>query len=337
MARLTRGGAQLHVGLLVGCLLVALTARVMPQRYRESVASALRHSVAAPFGAIEASAANVRSAVDSRDAVLHARGRGVLDTLRLRDVRDENLTLRGLLGLSARLRDGFVVAEVLPRLGFADDHRLTLAVGRDGGVAPFAPIVNADGLVGMVEQVDATTAYAITWAHEDFRVSAMSADGRAFGIVQPHLGTGGARLLLELRGVPFRAKLDSGALIVSSGLGPTYPRWIPVGTVVSEIVTAERWARTYLLVPAVLPDAIGPVLVLRPDRLARGVQGVWANAASADSAARAVAASGDSVARRAALDEVAARRAALDSAVPVGPVVPPVAPPVVPPTPPGRP
>jgi len=329
VARLTRSGAPLHVGLLLGCLLVALTARVMPQRYRESVASVLRHSVAAPVGAIEAAAATVRSAIESRDALLQTRGRSLLDTLRLRDVRDENVTLRGLLGLSARLRDGFIIAEVLPRLGFADDHRLTLAVGRDAGVAPFAPIVNADGLVGMVEQVDATTAYAITWAHEDFRVSAMSADGRAFGIVQPHLATGGARLLLELRGVPFRAKLDSGTLIVSSGLGPTYPRWIPVGTVVSELVTVERWARSYLLMPAVLPDAVGPVLVLRPDRLARGVQGGWTTAANADSAARAVAASGDSIARRAALDEVAARRAALDSAVPAVPVVPP--------TPPGRP
>jgi rod shape-determining protein MreC len=55
-------------------------------------------------------------------------------------------------------------------------------------------------------------------------------------------------------------------------------------------------------------------LVLLPSRAVRGVNGVWANMTSADSAARAIAAAGDSLARKAALDELSARRAALDSA-----------------------
>jgi rod shape-determining protein MreC len=116
-----------------------------------------------------------------------------------------------------------------------------------------------------------------------------------------------------MRGVPFRAKLDTGTLIVSSGLGATYPRGIPVGTVIGELSTPEKWARTYLLKPAVLPENIGPVLVLLPGRGDRGVNGVWTSVAAADSAARAVAASGDSIARTAAFDELMARRAALDS------------------------
>jgi len=164
-----------------------------------------------------------------------------------------------------------------------------------------------------VESVDNVTSFAITWAHPDFRVSAMSVDQSAFGIVQPHLGAGAERWLLEMRGVPFRAKLDSGTIIVSSGLGATYPRGIPVGTVIGEIVTPEKWARTYLVKPAVLPEAIGPVLVLLPARAQRGVNGVWPTVTAADSAARAVAAAGDSLARKAALDELAARRAALDA------------------------
>jgi len=42
----------------------------------------------------------------------------------------------------------------------------------------------------MVETVDPTMSLAITWSHPDFRVSAMAADGSAFGIVKAHLGTG---------------------------------------------------------------------------------------------------------------------------------------------------
>jgi rod shape-determining protein MreC len=293
---------------------MAIIFLVMPRRFRDGVAGALRGSVLAPLVALESRASSVRAAIASRDDLLVARGRTATEALNVRAVADENVTLRRLMGLGARLQDGFVVAELLPRRGVDDDFTMTLNVGSAAGVQPFAPIVTADGLVGMVERVDANTSFAITWAHPDFAVSAMSVDNKAFGIVKPHLGSGVERLLLELKGVPYRDKLDSGAVIVSSGLGPTYPRGIVVGIVLGEIATPEKWARTYLLRPAVLPASIGPVLVLRSDRGARGVNQIWANVASADSASRAIAAAGDSVARRAALDELAARKVALDSA-----------------------
>jgi rod shape-determining protein MreC len=294
-------------------VVVALLLLVMPARYQDGLSGALRQTVLSPLLSLESRASNARSAIASRADVLTTKGQLAVDALNVRAVEDENTTLRRLLGLAARLKDGFVVAELLPKRGVDDNYTLTLSVGRNVGIEPFAPIITADGLVGMVERVDDNTSFAITWAHPDFAVSAMSDDERGYGIVQPHLGTGVERLLLELRGVPFRDKLDSGTLIVSSGLGTTYPRGIPVGTVMGEIATPEKWARTYLLLPSVLPASLGPVLVLRPDRATRGVNQIWANVSSADSAALAVAAAGDSIARRAALDELAARRAALDS------------------------
>lgn len=312
MARNVRGEGRLDTGLVLTCVLLALLAFFAPRRSREQVAGVLRATVLAPLVELEAGATGVRAAVVARDDLLATRGRAVADTLSLRGLRDENATLRQLLGLSARLAAGFVPAEVLPaRTG--DEFSLTLTAGSDVGVQPFLPVVTADGLVGMVESVDRNTSVAIVWAHPDFRVSAMSVDQNAFGIVQPHLAAGAERWLLEMRGVPFRAKLDSGTLVVSSGLGATYPRGIPVGTIIGEVNTPEKWARTYLVKPAVLPENIGPVLVLLRGRAQRGVNGVWTSVAAADSAARAVAASGDSLARRAALDELAARRAALDS------------------------
>ncbi len=308
------GGGRLDTGLLIACVMAAIAILVMPRRFRDALADALRTTLLAPLVALEARAAGVRSAVSSREDVLTARGQIAVEGLSVRGVADENATLRGLLGLAARLKDGFVVAELLPRRGVDDDFTIALNVGANAGIERFAPVVTADGLVGMVEHVDANTAFAMTWAHPDFAVSATSTDERAIGIVKPHLGTGVQRLLLELRGVKFAAKLDSGALIVSSGLGPTYPRGIAIGRVLGEISTPEKWARTYLLMPAVLPAAIGPVIVLRASRVTQGVNQVWTHVASADSAARAMAAAGDSLARKLALAELAARRAALDSA-----------------------
>jgi rod shape-determining protein MreC len=312
VARTVRGEGRLDTVLVLVCVALAALAMLMSRRTREQTAMSMRTTVLSPLVALEARAAGVRAAVESRNALLQTRGRAVRDTMNVRAVADENAVLRRLLGLSARLQDGFVPAELLPsRAG--DEFTITLTTGSNTGVQPFLPVVTADGLVGMVESVDNATSFAITWAHPDFRVSAMSVDQSAFGIVQPHLGAGAERWLLEMRGVPFRAKLDSGTIIVSSGLGATYPRGIPVGTVIGEIVTPEKWARTYLVKPAVLPEAIGPVLVLLPARAQRGVNGVWTTVTAADSAARAVAAAGDSLARKAALDELAARRAALEA------------------------
>ena len=312
MARNVRGEGRLDTGLLLVCVTLAILALLAPRRSRESVARGLRATVLLPLVDLEARSAGVRASVMARDALLVSRGRAVADTLSLGAIRDENTTLRKLLGLSARLQEGFVPAEVLPARG-PDEFTLNITAGSRVGVQPFLPVVTADGLVGMVETVDHVSSTVITWAHPDFRVSAMSIDQDAFGIVQPHLAAGAERWLLEMRGVPFRAKLETGTLIVSSGLGATFPRGIPVGTVIGELSTPEKWARTYLLRPTVLPENIGPVLVLLQGRGDRGVNGVWTSVAAADSAARAVAAAGDSLARTAAFAELVARRAALDS------------------------
>jgi rod shape-determining protein MreC len=141
----------------------------------------------------------------------------------------------------------------------------------------------------------------------------MTPDGTAFGIAQAHLTGATGGYLIELRGVPFRAALKPGALIVSSGWGGVWPQGIPVGTVLEEIKTSESWARTYLLRPAVNPSDIYSVMILRRERLAKGLEGVWQSVAQADAAAQRIVVSGDSAARSAALAEAAARRAVLDS------------------------
>lgn len=141
----------------------------------------------------------------------------------------------------------------------------------------------------------------------------MSPDGTAFGIAQAHLTGATGGYLIELRGVPFRATLKPGEMIVSSGWGGVWPRGIPIGTILQEIKTSEGWARTYLLRPAVNPADVYQVMILRRDRLAKGVDGVWESASQVDAAAARIVVSGDSAAKAAALAEAAARRAVLDS------------------------
>jgi rod shape-determining protein MreC len=146
----------------------------------------------------------------------------------------------------------------------------------------------------------------------------MSADRSAYGIVYPHLSESGTgedippeRYLLELRGVAFRSALKPGTPIVTSGLGGVYPTGIPIGTVLGELRTSEGWARTYLVRPAVKPPDVSSVIVLLPKRIeGQSLDRIWRSTISADSAARKIAAAGDSLARRAAADSVRAAEAA---------------------------
>ena len=164
---------------------------------------------------------------------------------------------------------------------------------------------------------------AILFAHPDFRVSAISANDSAFGIVQPHITTTSTtqeasylrseRYLLEMRGVPFRATLKPGAILYSSGLGGIYPKGIPVGVVLGEIRTSESWARTYLLRPAVNPTELTSVMILTPKRAAAGLVNIWADVGAVDSATKSIVAAGDAIARQSATAEATARRAAIDS------------------------
>lgn len=303
--------SRLDQGLLLACGILALVGLIMPSWMQHSVATVIRRSVLAPLVSVQQKAEVVRTTIVTRDSVQQLRAQAIGSALTAPELANENEQLRQMIGLGARLQRGFVAAEVLQTGN--SGRGFTVSAGSNAGVEPLTPIVTADGLVGMVQDVDPTFSTAISWADPDFAVSAMSADGSAFGIVHPHLGTGAQRWLLELRGVPFRAPLKAGALVVSSGLGGTYPRNIPVGTVIGEVQTTEKWVRTYILKPAALPNTPGPVLLLIPSRSRKDLNGVWITLASSDSAERSIVQLGDSMARTAALDEVAARRAAQDS------------------------
>jgi rod shape-determining protein MreC len=113
-----------------------------------------------------------------------------------------------------------------------------------------------------VSGVDAQTSVVVTWAHPEFRASAMAADGSVYGIVAPRGSEGPRVWLLQLEGVAYRQLVTNGTQILTSGLGGVMPRGIPIGTVVGVAGEAEGWERTYLIRPAVHPAAVTHVMIL---------------------------------------------------------------------------
>ena len=327
MARAARFTNRFDLVLFGGCILLSLVSMVLPPNLREPVAGSLRRSLVAPLVRLQQSAERWRGAYLSAEREELRRDTLALAAARVPTLESDNDRLRGLLGLGSKLQWGFIPAQALQGRGRIEDFTITLSAGSRAGIRERSLVVAPEGVVGVVQTVDPTMSLAILFAHPDFRVSAMSADGSAFGIVQPHLAKTGTtaqkqssylaseRWLLELRGVPFRSTLKPGAVVYSSGLGGIYPRGIPVGVVLGEVKTAEAWARTYLLRPAVNPAEISSVMVLTPQRATSGLTNVWAEIGPVDSATKRIVTAGDSLARQAASAEAAARRAAIDSAV----------------------
>ena len=324
MARSNRFSSRLDVIVFGACVLLSLIATVLPARLREPTASVLRRTLVAPLLRLQQGAERWRAAYQSSVREELRKDTLALAAARVPTLENENERLRKVLGLASGMKWGFIPAEALSGRGRAEDFTVTLSAGSNAGVRERSLVVAPEGIVGLVQTVDPTMSLAILFAHPDFRVSAMSADGSAFGIVQPHVTSTSTtqeqaflrseRYLLELRGVPFRAALKAGAVVYSSGLGGVYPKGIPVGVVLGEIKTPESWARTYILRPAVNPAELSAVMILTPQRGAAGLANVWANVGAIDSATRNIVIAGDSLARQSAAAEAAARRAAIDSA-----------------------
>ncbi|HEX6315268.1 MAG TPA: rod shape-determining protein MreC [Gemmatimonadaceae bacterium] len=264
MARATRSGMRVDTVVLAACLFASLLARTIPFNLRESVAGSIRETVVGPLIRLQVQAERARSAFVTQNITAARLDSLVLRNAELRDMELENTRLRELLGLGTRLRTGFVPAQALHRQEYGESHSVLVTAGARQGVVVRSAVVAPEGLIGEVVGVQDETSTAMLWTHPDYRVSAMSADGRVFGIVEPHLGSGVERFMLELRGVAFRDSLPVGAEIRSSGRGSVFPRGIPIGTVVRDITTQGSYARTYLVRPAVMPADVTVVMVLLP-------------------------------------------------------------------------
>lgn len=257
-----RYGSRADTLVFLACVGLSLVAMSLPAHWRDPFARVLRQTVLAPLLTLQQQSEMLRTSRARFQRVEAQRDSAMLAATFLPELRNENVRLRNLLGLRARLGSGYVPAEVLHQAEPTSDLMLVVSAGREQGVQPFAPVVSAWGLVGIVSSADARTSTVVTWAHPEFRASAMGADASVFGIVQP----GGAESpdvwLLELRGVPYRQTVEPGTQIVTSGLGGVFPRGIPIGEVTAETAEASLWERRYVVRPAVHPAAISHVMIL---------------------------------------------------------------------------
>lgn len=257
-----RYGSRADTLLLLVCVALSLVVMAVPPAWRDPLAGALRRSVLSPLLALQEQSLQIQTSRARFVALERQRDSAALAATFLPALRAENDRLRALLGLTERMRAAFVPAEVLHQPEPTSALMLVVSAGREAGVRLLAPVVSPDGLIGVVARVGATSSTVVTWAHPDFRASAMAPNGSVVGIVRPAEASSRTAWLLELRGVPYRDSVPAGTPIVTAGLGGVLPRGIPLGTVVGVAGEELGWERSYLVRPAAQPGGEPHVLIL---------------------------------------------------------------------------
>jgi rod shape-determining protein MreC len=258
----TEGGGRSELRSTLVVLLGALALLSFPPSYQDGIAAAIRSTLLRPFLAIQEGLVSARNRAVEAD-VLQAR----IDSLTAvmvagTTLEEENRRLRGLLDLSGRLGPEWQAVQIL-RPGTPDSESMLIVErGETAGIRGRAPLITREGLVGVVRTVSRDQAVGMDWSHPDFRASAMTVDGLQYGLVRSSRGlfAGETRLLLD--GLPYHTALDSGTVVVTSGLGGVFPRGIPIGRVLETCSTPPPGGgAATTLEPFVEPGAIILVLV----------------------------------------------------------------------------
>ncbi len=142
-------------------------------------------------------------------------------------LEQENRRLRGMLGAAARVADRAIVAEVMEANPEPFTRKIIVSKGSRDGVFVGQPVIDASGIMGQVTQV--------AWDHA--RATLLTDPGHAIpvlvvrsGLRAMVLGTGDQDQL-KIPYLTAIADIREGDVLVSSGLGGTFPAGYPVAQV----------------------------------------------------------------------------------------------------------
>ena len=179
---------------------------------------------------------------------------------RLATLEAENQRLRALLDSTAKVNEQVLVAEILSVDMDPFRHRILLNRGSNDGAFAGQAIIDADGIVGQVtrDQPFASEAILITDANHALPVELLRNQLRTIAV-----GTGDIDRL-SLPYLPRNADVREGDLIITSGLGGTFPPGYPVGRVKRIGGATDAAFLEISAAPASALNRVREVLLLRP-------------------------------------------------------------------------
>jgi len=155
----------------------------------------------------------------------------LIENIQLKELERENQRLRELLNYT-RNNPGisFATASVIGQVIGNDPNNflytIFIDVGANDGVAKDMPVVTHRGLVGRVTNVNANTAEVLLIIDPASSVNALVQNTRVQGIITGELGG-----TLTMERIPQGETVSPGDLVLTSGLGGTFPDKLVIGQI----------------------------------------------------------------------------------------------------------
>jgi len=154
-----------------------------------------------------------------------------IENVQLKEAEAENKRLRRLLRFAKAnptydYRGGEVVARVIGHDPSIYLDFIMIDLGERHGVTPGMPVVTERGLVGRITEVHDTTSEVLLITDVNSAVAALIQSSRVTGIVR---GLAGGGLLLDQ--IPQDAEVHEGEIVITSGLGGTFPKNLVIGQI----------------------------------------------------------------------------------------------------------
>jgi len=175
----------------------------------------------------------LRTLRQENEALRELADRLMIENVRLKEAEAENESLRRLLKFTQanphqRYRGAEVVGRVIGRDPSNFFSYLTIDVGSDQGIRQGMPVVTDRGLVGRVTEVGFTSSKVLLIIDARSSVNALIQRSRASGVVEGMLGG-----MLILKYISQDEQVGVGDVVLTSGLGGTFPKGIVIGQVVA--------------------------------------------------------------------------------------------------------
>jgi rod shape-determining protein MreC len=207
--------------------------------------------------------AGLRNALAAEKAARAALIQQAERAARATQLAEENVRLRGLLGLRASVKPRSLSAEVMYEARDPYARRLFIDRGQTAGVLPGSPVIDAAGLLGQVTRVYPLSAEVTLLTDREATVPVLNTRTQQRGVVSGGSGTAGAPAM-ELRFMAANADVQVGDLLVTNGLDGIFPAGLAVATVQHIERRADNGFARIVLEPRAPSDAVRQVLVLEP-------------------------------------------------------------------------
>jgi rod shape-determining protein MreC len=198
--------------------------------------------------------------VDDNRALHRELQQALVSNHRLKEAALSNERLRKLFNLQQKMEQPVVAALVVGKDPSPWFQSVLLDKGREDGVEKGQPVINPEGVVGIV--VEATSRYAKVMLITDpnSAVDAVIQDSRARGIIK-----GGASGSCVLNFVLRKHEVAQGDTVVSSGMDGVFPKGLPIGKVAAIVKREAGIFQDVSVIPYVDFERLEEVLVVPRD------------------------------------------------------------------------